>query len=196
MIENEENLGYTQSANRGLAAGTANFRIMLNSDTIVCENWAIKMLDAAMQSPEIGVVGPLSNAAGVQSVPEIKGGSNNTAINAIPEGITYADIDHFLEKTSLANVIPEVPLVHGFCFGIKREVIDAIGLFDPVRALADIMVKKMTTVLGQLPQDFASPLQQTLLCSTGNLAALTRKSVSFIWVWRVNGCAWFTELKR
>ncbi len=132
LIENEENLGYTQSANRGLAAGTASFRIMLNSDTIVCENWTLKMLDAAMQSPEIGVVGPLSNAAGVQSVPEIKGSYSNTAINAIPEGISYADIDRFLEKTSLANAIPEVPLVHGFCFGIKREVIDAIGLFDAV----------------------------------------------------------------
>jgi GT2 family glycosyltransferase len=105
---------------------------MLNSDTIVCENWAIKMLDAAMQRPEIGIVGPLSNAAGTQSVPNIKGNGTNTAINTIPEEITYADIDRFLEKTSLANAMPEVSLVHGFCFGIKREVIDAIGFFDSV----------------------------------------------------------------
>lgn len=132
LIENEENLGYTRSASRGLAAGTADFRIMLNSDTIVCENWAIKMLDAAMQRPEIGIVGPLSNAAGTQSVPNIKGNGTNTAINTIPEEITYADIDRFLEKTSLANAMPEVSLVHGFCFGIKREVIDAIGFFDSV----------------------------------------------------------------
>lgn len=132
LIENEENLGYTKSANRGLSEGTADFCIILNSDTIVSENWSIKMLDAAMQSSEIGIVGPLSNAAGIQSVPEIKGNIFNTVINTIPDNITYSDIDRFLEETSLAIAIPEVPLVHGFCFGIKREVINSIGLFDSV----------------------------------------------------------------
>lgn len=130
LIENEENLGYTRSANRGLAAGTADFRIMLNSDTIVSPNWALKMLDAAMSGERIGIVGPLSNAAGAQSIPQVKNTGNNTAVNVLPDGLTPAELDLACEEWSFADLLPRVPLIHGFCFGIKKEVIDRIGLFD------------------------------------------------------------------
>lgn len=130
LYENEENLGYTQTANKGLSAGTADFKILLNSDTIVCENWALKLLDVALQHPKIGIVGPLSNAAGVQSVPQTKGGKNNTVINEIPDGMDISEIDLFLEKVSNVDGITELPLIHGFCFGIKKSVIDTIGFFD------------------------------------------------------------------
>lgn len=135
LIENEENLGYTASASLGFATGTSEFRILLNSDTIVSENWALKMLDVAQSRPDIGIVGPLSNAAGVQSVPEIKASGAkglHTAINPIPEGISNRDIDLFLESVSPADLFPEVPLVHGFCFGVKKAVIDKIGLLDDI----------------------------------------------------------------
>lgn len=130
LIENNENLGYTKSANIGMSSGTADFCILLNSDTIVSKDWALKMFDATMHMPDVGIVGPLSNAAGVQSLPNIRSNGNNTAINIIPNGISNEDIDNFLEKISLANTIPQVPLVHGFCFGIKRDVIEKIGFFD------------------------------------------------------------------
>ena len=32
-----------------------------------------------------------------------------------------------------AHVLPRVPLVHGFCFGVTREAIDRIGFFDEGR---------------------------------------------------------------
>ncbi|MCB5176432.1 glycosyltransferase [Microvirga lenta] len=132
LIENEENLGYTGSANWGLQAGSAGFRILLNSDTIVCPNWALKMLDAANRSDRIGIVGPLSNAAGAQSIPHIKSSRRNTAINELPKGLGLVDLDLACEGWSFADLLPRVPLVHGFCFGMKKEVIDRIGLFDDV----------------------------------------------------------------
>ncbi|WP_195904263.1 glycosyltransferase [Microvirga lotononidis] len=130
LLENDENLGYTRSANRGLAAGNAAFRILLNSDTIVSPNWALKLLDAASQSDRIGIVGPLSNAAGAQSIPEIKAKGKNTAINLLPPGVRPSDLDLACEAWSNADLMPRVPLVHGFCFGIKKEVIETIGFFD------------------------------------------------------------------
>jgi GT2 family glycosyltransferase len=130
LLENDENLGYTRSANRGLAAGTADFRILLNSDTIVSSNWALKLLDAANQSPRIGIVGPLSNAAGAQSIPQIKAKGKNTAINLLPPGVAPSDLDRACETWSDPDLVPRVPLVHGFCFGIKKEVIESIGFFD------------------------------------------------------------------
>jgi GT2 family glycosyltransferase len=130
LLENEQNLGYTRSANRGLAAGTADFRILLNSDTIVSPNWALKLLDAANQSERVGIVGPLSNAAGAQSIPNIKSTGKNTAINALPQGVTPADLDNACETWSRKDLLPRVPLVHGFCFGVKKAVIERIGFFD------------------------------------------------------------------
>jgi len=130
LIENEENLGYTRSANRGLAAGKADFRILLNSDTIVSPNWALKLLDAANRGDRIGIVGPLSNAAGAQSIPQIKAKGKNTAINLLPPDVTPTDLDLACETWSDAELAPRVPLVHGFCFGIKKEVIESVGFFD------------------------------------------------------------------
>nr|WP_084021137.1 glycosyltransferase [Microvirga flocculans] len=130
LIENQENLGYTRSASLGLAAGDAEFRILLNSDTIVSPNWALKLLDAAIRNDRVGIVGPLSNAAGAQSIPDIKHTGNNTAINVLPEGLSPEDLDLACERWSYADTLPRVPLVHGFCFGVKKSVIDAIGFFD------------------------------------------------------------------
>lgn len=130
LIENEENMGYTRSASLGLASGTAEFRILLNSDTIVSPNWALKLLDVAEQGDRIGIVGALSNAAGAQSIPYIKSKGNNTAINDLPKNLRATDIDLACERWSLANCFPSVPLVHGFCFGVKKKVVDQIGLFD------------------------------------------------------------------
>jgi len=132
LLENEHNMGYTRSANRGLAAAEAGFRILLNSDTIVSPNWALKLLDAANQSDRIGIVGPLSNAAGAQSIPRIKDKRNNTTINPLPRGLKHSDLDLACETWSKADLMPRIPLVHGFCFGIKKEVIESIGLFDEV----------------------------------------------------------------
>lgn len=130
LVNNQVNLGYTKSANIGLKESNADFRIVLNSDTIVTRNWLSKMVSVAYSSTCIGIVGPISNAAGSQSVPSTKGTKGQTAINSLPEGYTLADMGKLSE--SFADVYPAVPLIHGFCIGIKSTVIDRIGYFDEV----------------------------------------------------------------
>jgi len=132
LLENERNLGYTRSANRGLQTSNAGFRIMLNSDTIVSKDWALKMAAVAYSSESIGVVGPLSNAASSQSIPEIKGTKGQTVINQLSKDMKPSDLDLACEKWALADLFPRVPLIHGFCFGIKKSVIDSIGFFDEI----------------------------------------------------------------
>jgi ABC-type polysaccharide/polyol phosphate transport system ATPase subunit/GT2 family glycosyltransferase len=130
LLENEANVGYTRSANRGLAAGTADFRVLLNSDTVVSEGWLAKMMDVACSGEAIGLVGPMSNAASWQSLPDIQGQAGQTVINALPPGLGPAELDRACEGWSLADAFPRVPLVHGFCLGIRKAVIDEIGLLD------------------------------------------------------------------
>jgi GT2 family glycosyltransferase len=130
LHRNERPTGYTQAANRGLATAESEFVILLNSDTEVTDGWAEKLADAVFSMPGAGIVGPMSSAASHQSIPEHRGANRQTAINELPPGLTAEDMNRYCERWSVVGILPRVPLVHGFCFGVTREVIDKIGLFD------------------------------------------------------------------
>jgi GT2 family glycosyltransferase len=130
LIRHSKPAGYTKSANTGIKASKADFTIILNSDTIVTDGWAEKMADVAIMNKGVGIVGPLSNAASWQSVPGIESKGDQTAINTLPDGMEPEDMNNYCEKWSCTENIPRLPLVHGFCFGVTREVINAIGGFD------------------------------------------------------------------
>src|SRR5690606_36422617 len=117
LYRSDTRRGYTKAANQGLAASTGEFVILLNSDTIVTNGWAEKLADAAFSLPGVGIVGPLSNAASHQSIPEHRSSLNQTAINELPPGYSADDMNRLCEKWTVVDVLPRVPLVHGFCFG-------------------------------------------------------------------------------
>jgi len=120
--------GYCKSANSGLRATTATLVLLLNSDTVVPAG-ALDKLAAAMAPHGVGIVGPMSNAASFQSVPDVEGSVGQTAINSLPGGYSFEDMDRICAAWS-APVLPSVPLVHGFCQLIHRDVITATGGFD------------------------------------------------------------------
>ena len=122
--------GYTVAASRGLKESKADFTILLNSDTIVTKDWANKMASVAFNNPGVGIVGPMSSAASTQSLPDYKSTKDQTAINSLPAGVSVDDMNDFCEKWSSLDSMPRVPLVHGFSFGVRREVIEKIGLLD------------------------------------------------------------------
>ena len=124
--------GYTRAANRGLAESTGELVVLLNSDTIVTDRWVEKLCDAVFTTPGAGIVGPLSNAASRQSIPEYRSTENQTAINPLPLGHTPEDMNAHCEEWTVEHILPLSPLVHGFCFGITRDVLDRIGLLDEV----------------------------------------------------------------
>ena len=130
LYRNERAVGYPKAANRGMAASTGELVVLLNSDTIVTKGWLEKFADAVFSTSGAGIVGPMSNAASYQSVPEYRGRGNQTAINTLPPGLGPEDMNRCCERWTSAHVLPRVPLVHGFCFGITRRVMDRIGLFD------------------------------------------------------------------
>ena len=130
LLRSEACEGYTRAANRGLRATTAEFVILLNSDTVVTDGWAEKLAAAAWSAPAMGVVGPLSNAASHQSIPDHQDCGVQTAVNQLPQGLTPDEMNRFCEQMATAGRILHVPLVHGFCMGIRREVLERIGAFD------------------------------------------------------------------
>lgn len=122
--------GYCKSANAGMRAATAGFVLLLNSDTVLPRAGIDKLLAVAGSHPAVGIVGPMSNAASFQSLPEIAGTAAQTAVNALPEGCTVDDMDEACASWSCSGAYPSVPLVHGFCQLIRRTVIEATGGFD------------------------------------------------------------------
>lgn len=129
VIHNEAARGYTVAANQGLRASTADYAILLNSDTIVPKGWLDALLDCAQSDPKIGIVGPMSNAASYQSLPKRRSANGDWAVNALPPGFTVDDMASLVSALSRSE-FPRVPFVNGFCYMIKHSVIDAIGYLD------------------------------------------------------------------
>ena len=129
LIEHPENFGYTKAVNAGLKASTAPYVITQNSDTIVMAGWLCGLVRCMESDPKIGIVGPLSNAASWQNVPVLRDESGGFAVNELPPGY---DVDSFARLVAEVSVqsYPRIPFVNGFCFMIRRAVIDTIGYMD------------------------------------------------------------------
>lgn len=57
VIENDENLGFLGSNNRGVAAARGKYAVLLNDDTEVQAGWLEALVDCADSDPRIGWVG-------------------------------------------------------------------------------------------------------------------------------------------
>lgn len=123
VIHNETNKGFSANINTGMAQSEVNDVILLNSDTVVTKNWVQKLEACAYSDRTIATVTPLSNNATLCSVPVF------CAENTIPCGYTLDEYAELIERISLQKY-PEIPVAHGFCMYVKREVIDKIGTFD------------------------------------------------------------------
>ncbi|WP_141653117.1 glycosyltransferase family 2 protein [Phenylobacterium immobile] len=129
LTRNLKNLGYTASANRAVLGSSADWVVLLNSDTLVSDGWLKGLLDVAAADPRIALVGPVSNAATYQSVPELYDGAGRWMVNRLPQGWTVQDMADAVRDVSL-HAFPDTPLLNGFCTLIRRSVFEEIGGFD------------------------------------------------------------------
>ncbi|WP_199137411.1 methyltransferase domain-containing protein [Delftia sp. ASV31] len=123
LLENEENLGFVGTVNRGMALNTAHDVLLLNSDTVVANNWLDRIRQAAYGDARIASVTPFSNNATICSYPRFCEG------NDLPPGMDTAAIDALCARTNPGQVV-DVPTGVGFCMYIRRDSLNAVGLFD------------------------------------------------------------------
>jgi len=128
LLRNEEAKGYTRAANQGLRRSSADYVVLLNSDAVVTPEWLDRLIACAESNPRIGLVGPLSNTASWQSIPEIESQGDWPA-NPLPAGMTIEEMGRLVARYS-ARLYPPMPFLNGFCLFIRREVIAEIGYFD------------------------------------------------------------------
>ena len=116
LLRNKENIRFTKTVNRGFKESKGDYVVILNSDTIVTPRWIEKILACFKSDQEIGIVGPFTNNGRWQSLnhlDELSSHQYNLLLEKIP-------FEKYLTFES----------VNGFCYAIKREVINKIGFFD------------------------------------------------------------------
>lgn len=129
LLVNERNLGFTQNANRGMRAARRRADVvLLNSDTVVTGGWLEALARCAESDPAIGTITPFSNNAEICSLPRF------CANNPWPSSRDPAPMARALRRAAVPTY-PDLPTGVGFCFYIRRALIEAIGLFDPAFGL-------------------------------------------------------------
>lgn len=123
LLENEHNLGFVGTVNRGMALHPAHDVLLLNSDTEVAGDWLDRLRAAAYREADIGSVTPLSNNATICSYPRF------CESNRLPAGFDTASLDRLCAETNAGASVP-VPTGVGFCLYIRRDCLAQTGLFD------------------------------------------------------------------
>ncbi len=120
--------GYTIAANLGVRSTSADYVVLLNSDTIVTLGWLERIVTRGEADPSAGILGPLSNAASHQSVPELRD-ADGWSTNPLPDWLTP---DGVALAAARAGLHPDarLPFINGFCFVVKRAVFEVVGDFD------------------------------------------------------------------
>lgn len=122
LLANPVNLGFTGTANRGMALSRRDV-VLLNSDTIVTPGWLEALLRCAASDARIGTITPWSNNAEILSYPRF------CEDNRWRPGDDPAPLAAAFARAAVPSY-PELPTGVGFCFYVRRALIDAIGGFD------------------------------------------------------------------
>lgn len=125
LLENERNMGFAATVNRGMALSPTADVVLLNSDTEVTGNWLDRMRLAAYADPRTGTVTPFSNNATICSYPRF------CEDNVLPISSNLATLDSLFAEANGGTTI-EIPTAVGFCMYIRRACLDDIGPFDHI----------------------------------------------------------------
>lgn len=123
LLRNRTNQGFVVSANLGLALNPGRDVVLLNSDTEVANDWVARMQACAYSAGDVGTVTPFSNNATICSYP-FEGWNGG-----VPGTLGLVGLDRLCADTSAGSFV-ELPTAVGFCMYIRRDCLDAVGLFD------------------------------------------------------------------
>jgi GT2 family glycosyltransferase/glycosyltransferase involved in cell wall biosynthesis len=126
LLRNDENLGFTATANRGMALHADRDVVLLNSDTLVHGDWLDRLRRTALSDWNIATVTPFTNNGEICSYPVI------CASQPMPD---LSELGRLDDLAAVANpgLSSSLPTAVGFCTYVRRQVLSEIGDFDEQR---------------------------------------------------------------
>lgn len=121
-IQNEKNLGFVGSCNKGAARARGEYLVMLNNDTEVTPGWLDELIDTLEHEPGAGLVGArLVYPNGL--LQEVGG-----IIFSDGSGWNYGR-EQAVERPEF-NFLREVDYCSGACIALRTELFHRLGAFD------------------------------------------------------------------
>ncbi|MFQ6729651.1 MAG: glycosyltransferase [Alphaproteobacteria bacterium] len=118
LLENQKNLGFVGTCNRGMKAASGDVVILLNSDTIIPKSFEKKIIYFFNKKKNTGLASPISTDTGLWKIP-------------MPETWTIDDMDKLVESLSKKE-FPEMLCPEGFCICIRKQVLTEVGYLDEI----------------------------------------------------------------
>ena len=119
VVTNERNLGFAAGNNRGARATSGDYLVFLNNDVFVTDGWIGDLLAHFRRNPKLGLLGPVTNSSGNESV--------------IP--IAYHDMEEMAilarsYTSAHRRELTRPHVLHWFCVMLPRKVWEEVGELD------------------------------------------------------------------
>jgi O-antigen biosynthesis protein len=124
LVDNESNLGFVGSVNKGMTLHPDRDVVLLNSDAIVYGNWLDRLYSASRSEEKLGTLTPFTN-----NDPTICTYPRFNAENNIQLELDYSELDSITARVN-ADQLVDIPTAVGFCMYIRRDCLNDVGLFD------------------------------------------------------------------
>lgn len=119
VIFNEKNLGFSGGNNVGIKLATGDYLVLLNSDAFTPPGMINKLVLHLAADNQLGMVGPVTNAAGNEQCIYT---ANSNMERKINEGLQYSE--------GGSSEVLSAYRLDFFCVAIPRRVLDQVGLLD------------------------------------------------------------------
>ena len=119
VVLNDKNLGFAAANNIGLKMATGDYLVLLNNDTVITRGWMTALLRHLHTDPELGLVGPVTNAIANEAKIEV----GYQEIETMPTWAASYVREHDGETFPIS-------MLAMFCVAMRRQVFEEIGLLD------------------------------------------------------------------
>ena len=136
FIENNENVGFARANNQAIRQSRGEYVLLLNPDTILCEDTLRRFVDFMDAHPEAGTAGAYMLHADGTFAPESRRGLPTPFVAFCK----MSGLTRLFPKSRLfgryymgyldVNEVNRIEAISGACMMLRREALDRVGLLD------------------------------------------------------------------
>ena len=136
FIENNENVGFARANNQAIRQSRGEYVLLLNPDTILCEDTLRRFVDFMDAHPEAGAAGAYMLHADGTFAPESRRGLPTPFVAFCK----MSGLTRLFPKSRIfgryymgyldVNEVNRIEAISGACMMLRREALDRVGLLD------------------------------------------------------------------